>query len=83
MDYLGFVAGVLTTFSFVPQVIRIYQTKSGRDISFWMMFLFSVGVSLWLFYGILLRSAPIIFSNAVTLMLVLIIIVMKLFYKSR
>lgn len=82
-DILGFVAGVITTISFVPQVVRIYRIKSGRDISFWMMLLFALGISLWLTYGLLLRSLPIILANAVTLLLVVAILALKLYYARR
>ncbi|HMV37407.1 MAG TPA: SemiSWEET family transporter, partial [Turneriella sp.] len=53
-EVLGFIAGMITTISFVPQVVRIYRIKSGRDISLWMMLLFALGVTLWLIYGLLL-----------------------------
>lgn len=79
-DYLGFAAGVITTFSFLPQVVRIYRVKSGRDISLWMMLLFALGITLWLIYGLLLMSLPIILANSVTLVLVVIIVVLKLHY---
>jgi MtN3 and saliva related transmembrane protein len=79
-DILGFVAGVITTISFVPQVVRTYRNKSGRDISLWMMLLFALGITLWLIYGLLLMSLPIILANAVTLVLVMAILVLKLYY---
>jgi MtN3 and saliva related transmembrane protein len=79
-DILGFVAAVITTISFVPQVVRIYRSKSGRDISLWMMLLFALGITLWLIYGLLLMSLPIILANAVTLVLVMAILVLKLYY---
>jgi MtN3 and saliva related transmembrane protein len=79
-DILGFLAGVITTISFVPQVVRTYRNKSGRDISLWMMLLFALGITLWLIYGLLLMSLPIILANAVTLVLVMAILVLKLYY---
>ncbi|GAB4422834.1 MAG: SemiSWEET transporter [Turneriella sp.] len=79
-DFLGFVAGIITTISFVPQVVRIYRIKSGRDISLWMMLLFALGITLWLIYGLLLMSLPIILANTVTLVLVVTILVLKLYY---
>ena len=80
IESLGFVAGILTTISFLPQVIRIYRIKSGREISLWMTLLLSSGVTLWLVYGLLMRSMPIILANLVTLVLVITILVLKLFY---
>ena len=83
IDYLGFLAGFTTTVSFLPQVIRVYKTKSGRDISLWTMALLSFGVFLWLIYGSLIMSLPIIIANAVTLVLVSAILVLKLYYARR
>lgn len=82
IDYLGYLAGLLTTISFLPQVIRIYRTKSGRDVSLWMVLLMATGVSCWLIYGLLIHSLPIIFTNTVTLVLVLAILVLKRLYAA-
>jgi MtN3 and saliva related transmembrane protein len=83
IDIIGLVAGLLTTTAFIPQVLKIYRTKSGKDISARMFSLFSVGIVLWLIYGILLRSLPLILSNVVTLVLSLTIIGLKIRYRER
>jgi MtN3 and saliva related transmembrane protein len=80
-DSIGMVAAVLTTIAYVPQVVKIYRTKSARDVSFRMFSLLSTGVSLWLVYGIMTRSAPLIFANLVTLALSLIILGLKMKYE--
>lgn len=77
---IGLLAGLLTTAAFIPQVWKIYQTKSGRDISGRMFGLFSVGIALWLVYGVLLHSIPLIISNVVTLVLSLAILALKYRY---
>ena len=82
IDSIGLVAGLLTTTAFIPQVWKIYRTKSGKDISARMFSLFSAGIVLWLVYGILLQSVPLILSNAVTLVLSLTIIGLKLHYRE-
>lgn len=82
IDGIGLIAGLLTTTAFIPQVWKIYQTKSGRDISARMISLFTTGLVLWLIYGILLRSVPLILSNAVTLSLSLAIVVLKIRYRD-
>lgn len=82
IDSIGLVAGLLTTTAFIPQVLKIYRSKSGKDISARMFSLFSAGIVLWLVYGILLRSLPLILSNAVTLVLSLTIIALKLLYRE-
>lgn len=74
---LGMVAGFLTTASFVPQVWKTWRTRSADDISYGMLVLFLVGLSLWLVYGILLTSIPIILANTVTIALVIMLIAMK------
>jgi MtN3 and saliva related transmembrane protein len=76
-DALGFTAAVLTTFAFIPQVVRIVVTRSAHDISWWMFGIFSLGVALWLGYGIMTGAVPVILANAVTLALALSILVLK------
>jgi MtN3 and saliva related transmembrane protein len=81
IDGIGLVAGLLTTTAFIPQVWKIYRTKSGKDISGRMFSLFSIGIVLWLVYGILLKSVPLILSNVVTLILSLTILWLKIRYR--
>ena len=76
-DALGLFAGALTTIAFVPQVVRIVKTRSAHDISWGMFSLFSVGIALWLWYGIRLAALPLIASNIVTLVLALVILFLK------
>jgi MtN3 and saliva related transmembrane protein len=76
----GFVAGSLTTLSFVPQVIRTFRTKRADDLSFAMLLAFGGGVLLWLVHGIMVHSAPIIAANLITLILVLVIAWLKVYY---
>jgi MtN3 and saliva related transmembrane protein len=80
---LGFVAGTLTTISFAPQVLKIWRTKRGDDLSSTMLLTFAAGVALWLVYGLVLRAAPIIAANAVTLALIMAILGMKIRYGNR
>ena len=80
LDSIGLIAGTLTTAAFVPQVWKIYRTKSGKDVSARMFSMLSVGVVLWLVYGVLLQSLPLILTNAFTLFLSLIIIALKIRY---
>jgi MtN3 and saliva related transmembrane protein len=80
VETLGMIAGTLTTIAFVPQVLKIYRTKSAKDVSYLMFSIFSTGICFWLIYGILIRSTPIIAANAVTLTLSVIIIALKVRY---
>ena len=78
---IGFVAGTLTTISFVPQVLKTFRSKRCDDLSWGMLLAFATGVFLWCVYGVLLRSAPIMLANLVTLLLVIWLVVMKLRYR--
>ena len=80
---LGFMAGILTTISFVPQVLHAWRSKSCDDLSWGMLLTFSGGVVLWMVYGIRLWAMPIIVANAITLALLLIIMVLKVRYTAR
>jgi MtN3 and saliva related transmembrane protein len=79
---IGYVAGFLTTIAFVPQVWKIWTTKSVKDVSLQAFVAFAAGVALWLVYGILKQEPPIIVWNAVTLALAAAILVMKLKYRQ-
>ncbi|MGA7457369.1 MAG: SemiSWEET transporter [Methyloceanibacter sp.] len=74
------VAATLTTAAFVPQALHIIRHKETRAISLFMYISFAVGVALWLLFGVMIGNWPIIVSNAITLMLALAIIAMKLKY---
>jgi len=78
---LGLIAGALTTVAFIPQVVKTWKSRHTLDISLGMFSIFSVGVFLWLLYGIQLDALPIILSNGITLVLSLTILVFKLRYK--
>ncbi len=78
---IGVVAGILTTISFLPQVIKAWKTKQTKDISMGMYSIFVTGVALWLVYGIAIRDFPVIAANAVTFILAGSVLVMKILYK--
>ena len=83
VDFIGLVAGALTTIAFVPQLVKIYASKSGKDVSARMFVIFSLGVALWLAYGILIGSLPVIIANTVTLALSIAIMTLKIRYARR
>ncbi len=82
-DAIGFISATFTTVAFVPQVIRVWKTKSARDVSLGMYALFNTGVALWLCYGLLIESWPIIVANSITLILACSVMVMKLNFDRR
>jgi MtN3 and saliva related transmembrane protein len=75
---VGIAAGVLTTAAFLPQLIRVIKTKHTKDLSLVTFVLFSLGVLLWLIYGVLLKELPIILANALTLLFAVMILIMKI-----
>jgi MtN3 and saliva related transmembrane protein len=77
-EIIGYMAASLTTLSFLPQAIKVIKTRDTKSISLIMYILFSIGVALWLLYGILLHNLPILIANAVTLALALVILYFKL-----
>src|ERR1700690_74509 len=83
VNMIGYVAATLTTISFLPQLIRVVKLKSARDISLGMFLIFSTGTLGWLIYGVLAPSTPVWLANAVTLVLSLSILVLKLKYDER
>lgn len=78
VDIIGFAAATLTTLCWLPQAWRTIRTRDTRAISLWTQVLFACGIALWLAYGLLILSWPVIIANTLTLGLVLIIIAMKL-----
>lgn len=79
-EFLGFGAGVLVTCSLVPQLIRVFQLKSAREISMLFTGLMLAGIILWLVYGIYLRLTPVILWNAIGAVLVALLMYAKLKY---
>ena len=83
VQWLGAVAGLLSTVAFLPQVIRTWRRRSADDISGLTFGLFSLGVVLWLAYGILLELWPVVLANGVTLGLTVLILWAKLRFRRN
>ena len=79
-ELIGYCAAFLTTLSFVPQAWLTYRTRDVRGISLGMYSAFTLGVALWLLYGVLMGAWPIVLANGVTLALASVILTMKLRY---
>ena len=75
---IGFIAGFLTTLSFVPQLLRAWKTRSTADLSLTTIVVFAIGISLWIIYGSIIHSIPIVLWNVVTLVFNLGILTAKL-----
>ena len=79
-DLLGYAAATLTTLSFVPQVWRTLRTHDVSGISLRMYSVFTLGVAVWLAYGIVLGETPMMIANSVTLVLACAVLVMRVRY---
>ena len=79
-EIIGFAATCLTTASFVPQAWQTFRTRDVSGISLGMYACFTLGVFLWLVYGLLVGAWPVVLANAITLALAATILVMKLRY---
>lgn len=80
MDYnelIGYLAASLTTFSFLPQAIKVIKTKETKGISLIMYVIFTMGVLMWTVYGILISNMPMLGANIVTLLFASIILFFK------
>ena len=78
VDIIGYLAACLTTFTFLVQAIKSWRTKDLSGISVGMYTMFASGVALWLVYGLVINSMPLIVTNALTLVFALSILVMKI-----
>jgi MtN3 and saliva related transmembrane protein len=79
-EYIGLMAGLFITFSFIPQLIRVFRLKSAREISILFTSFLLLGMALWLTYGIILGLVPIILWNAVGEFLVILLLYAKIRY---
>jgi MtN3 and saliva related transmembrane protein len=77
IDGIGYAAAMLTTFSFIPQVVKSWRSRSTDDISATMLVAFTTGVALWLCYGLALGSVPVILANGITLALSTALVLLK------
>lgn len=78
IEAVGLVAGAMTTLSFLPQVLKAWKTRETKDLSLVMYIVLCTGVFMWLVYGLLIDSPSIVIANAVTFILVLAVLAMKL-----
>ncbi|MCW5515013.1 SemiSWEET transporter [Muriicola sp. Z0-33] len=81
IEVLGLIAATLTTTAFVPQVYKAWKDKSTRDISLVMYLVLCIGLVLWMIYGVLIQSLPVILANAITFLLVGAMVVLKIRHK--
>lgn len=82
-DIIGYIGGVFSSVSFLPQVIKIWKTKSAKDLSMATLLLLTMNVSLWLVYGITISSTPLWLTNAIVMSMVLMMIYFKIRFKPN
>ena len=80
---LGIAAALLTMFGFIPQLVKMYRTRSVSDVSLLTLCQFTTGVSLWALYGYLISDVIIIVANIVSLLTLLACLALYLYYRSR
>lgn len=81
VTFIGYTAATLTTLAFVPQALKAWRTRSTHDVSLIMFAMLSIGIFLWLVYGLLIGDPPLILANLVTGVLAASILYLKIRYK--
>jgi len=78
---MGLMAAACTTISFLPQAIKTIKTKHTKDLSLAMYAIFTIGIFLWLVYGLFIKDIPLITANIITFIFTSVILIMKIKYK--
>ena len=81
--FIGLAAAACTTISFLPQAVKVIKTRDTKSLSLPMYIIFTIGVMLWLIYGLLVRDIPMIAANTITSVFSAIILVSIIFYRYR
>ena len=83
IDLFGFLAALLTTIAFLPQLYKTWQTKSADDVSLAMLILFITGLVCWIIYGLKIDSIPILVANIITFIFNFSILILKISYRKN
>ena len=83
IDLFGFLAALLTTIAFLPQLYKTWQTKSADDVSLVMLILFITGLLCWIIYGLKINSIPILVANIITFIFNFSILILKITYRKN
>jgi len=81
ITFIGFIAATCTTLAFLPQAIKTIKTKHTKDLSFVTYFVLTIGIFIWLVYGLIINDFPLIIANAITFLFAFIILMLKIKYK--
>ncbi len=82
IDLFGFMAALLTTIAFLPQLYKTWKTRSANDVSLVMLILFIIGLICWIIFGIKINSIPILVANVITLIFNFSILILKIKYRE-
>ena len=82
IEFFGFLAALLTTIAFLPQLYKTWKTKSADDVSLTMLILFIVGLLCWIIYGLKINSIPILLANIITFVFNFSILILKISYSN-
>jgi len=77
-EVIGFIGGIFTTFSSLPQIVKILRTRSMNDVSLVSLCMLAIGIAIWLGYGIMMHAASVIIWNAISLSMSLTQIALKI-----
>tara|TARA_Y100000589_G_C27149377_1_gene628248 strand:+ start:855 stop:1121 length:267 start_codon:yes stop_codon:yes gene_type:complete len=80
IEFFGYIAAVLTTIAFIPQLVKTIKSKKADDVSLTTLIMFLTGVGSWIIYGIKINSKPILIANIITFLLNLLILIFKINY---
>ena len=80
IEFFGYIAAILTTAAFLPQLIKTLKTKKAEDVSLVTLIMFICGVGSWIIYGYKISSLPILIANIITLILNLFILISKIYF---
>ena len=83
IEVFGYLAALLTTIAFVPQLLKVWTSKSAKDISYLMFILFVIGIVLWEVYGWEIHSLPVILFNIITFLLGISILILKFIFDGN
>ena len=82
IEFFGYLAAILTTVAFLPQLIKTLKTKKAEDVSLITLIMFITGVGSWIIYGYKISSTPILIANIITFILNLLILILKIYYSK-
>ena len=82
IEIFGYIAAVLTTAAFLPQLIKTLKTNNADDVSLITLIMFIIGVLCWIIYGYNISSIPILIANLITLILNLLILISKIYFSK-